>query len=314
LLVLFGWGALGMAVGLTAATILTIPFTYYYLRVSPSIPNRKTLNSIWSYARYSIPGAAVGRVYNRFDVLLLGFLISPAAVAQYEIALKLTVPAMLVSNIVGNGLMSRVSNIDSKGGQFHTDIKNSLAFSSILSIPIFFGALLLSEPLVLTIYGSEYKNAAPLLIGLALFRLFGSQSNPLNRVLSGLDKPDINVKIGVVALCVNIVIGVPLTVWIGPIGVVVGTVIAESLKYGVSAYVLRQEHSDIPLLPSTVWKEFLAGGIMAIVVLLFRNIIIISSWLDLAAIIGTGAVVYAVVLILISKQVRITVFTFVRRR
>lgn len=309
--VLYGYGAAGMAYGLSVATLFTIPVTHYFLRTVPRIPNRDTLDQLWSYARHSSISALLSRAYSRFDILLLGLLLTPAAAAQYEVALKLTLPAILVSEVAGEGLMARVSNLDSKGRAVALDISNTLSFASILSIPIFFGALILSRSLVVTVYGPEYAKAANLLIGLALFRLFETQVSPLGQAIKGLDRPDINVRVSAVALVVNIVLGILFTIRIGSIGVVIATVIAEGFRYVSLATILRRQLPELDLLPRTLLEQLFAAVLMAVFVYGVVQFIQIRSWINLGALLLTGTVVYAVTLFACSPTHRMTVVSII---
>ncbi len=146
-LVLSGLSVAGMVYGLAGATFLSIPIALYFHRTSPTVPSLQLLRSLWEYARYSIPTSMLWKTYDRFDVLLLGALITPAAVGNYEAAAKLTFPAMFVAEIAGAGLMVRVSNLKSKEQSATQDVSNVISFSSVLSIPLLFGAIAIARPL-----------------------------------------------------------------------------------------------------------------------------------------------------------------------
>lgn len=311
-LVLLGYGASGMAYGLSLATVATIPVTHHFLRTPPQLPGRATFRRMWSYARHSTVSATLGRAYNRFDVLLLGFLIAPGAAGQYEVAFKLTMPAVFLSEIAGDGLMARVSNLQSKGESVGTDVSNTLMFASVLAIPIFFGAAVLSKQLVVTIYGPDFAAAASLLVGLALFRVLQTQAAPLTQTINGLDRPDVNVRISAVTLFVNIVLGVVLTIRFGAIGVVVATVLAEGLKYASTAAFVRREVADVELLPLTLVEQIGAGLVMAAVVAGAHQAIPVRSWLHLLALVGLGGAVYGAVILAISEKLRFTAISILR--
>lgn len=305
--VLLGTEASGMAYGLSLATALALPISYARLGTRPSLPSRRTLRRLWSFARFSILSVTLGRIYNRFDVLLLGILLTPAAAGQYEVALKLTVPAVFLSQVAGDGLMARVSNLHSRGESIVVEVSNTLSFASVLAIPVFFGALVLSRPLVVTVYGPEYSPAAPLLIGLAAFRVFETQRSVLTQTVQGIDRPELNVKIGAATLLVNVILGVLLTIQIGASGVVVATVVAEGLSYVAIAVIVRREIPDVELLPRTLVKQVAAAVVMAGVVVATRQVVPIASWVHLLGVVGFGALVYGITLLAISARLRFTV-------
>lgn len=303
-LVLIGWGAAGLAVGLGAATVMMLPLTYYSLGVRPSLPSRETFASLWAFARHSIPVSMVSKVFDRYDTLLLGLLLGQAAAADYEVAFKLTVPAMFVAIIGGSALMPKVSNLRSRDESVAQDITNILAFASILSIPIFFGALAIPEKLVLTTYGGEYRGAGILLIGLALFRVLRTQSWSLQEAINGLDRPDLNFRISASTLALNVVAGYLLVAEIGAVGIVVATVAAEALRYLLCGYVMRREIPGIALLPFPIAEQVAAGAVMYLAVVGFTGVVPIRSWVDLLVTVLLGGAIYGGVLFVLSKQVR----------
>jgi len=305
--VLLGFGAAGMAYGLSVATVLVVPVAVYYLHVKPSLPSRETLASLWGFARYSIPTAFVGRAYNRFDVLVLGFILTPAAVANYQVAAKLTLPATFVASSASTLLMPRVSQTDSRGESVAADISNTLAFGSVLSIPIFFGTVAIPEALIVTVFGSEYAGAGTMLIAIALYRFIDTQSEPLLQSLDGIDRPRTSFRLSTVALIVNIPLGLYLVTQVGAYGVVVATIVAESIRYVGAAYVLSTEVDGLLLYSISQAKQLGAGIGMFVVVEFLSHAVGITSWLDLGVVVGVGGAVYGLTLLAISHELRTTI-------
>lgn len=306
LLVFSGMGALGMGYGLTGATLLVAPVPLYFVRQRPTLPNKATLHSLWSYTRFSSVENLVGKAYNRIDILMLGFFIGGTAVANYEVALKLTLPATFVSGVVGNALRPKISNADSKGESFAVDVRNAAGYVSILAIPIFFGALALSRPIVVTAFEARYATAAPYLIGLALYQIFSGQSAIYRRTIAGMDLPHINLKVSTVTLAFNIVVGVGLVVTIGPLGIVLASILAEALQYSLAMAMVVQQVDDLQPLPQPLVMQAVAGAVMYFVVELAEAQIAIQSWVDLGVLVGLGAIIYGVVLVVIEPEVRTT--------
>ncbi|ELZ19449.1 polysaccharide biosynthesis protein [Haloterrigena salina JCM 13891] len=311
-LILLGLGAAGMAYGLAAATFLTVPILWYFVRVRPVTPGRETVENLWSYARFSIPNSLLSQAYDRFDIILLGYLLAPAAAGHYEVALKLTVPATFVTMAASSGLMARVSHRHSKGEELGTDVSNTLAFTSIVAIPMFFGAVAMPEQLVVTFFGPDYAEAALLLVGLALYQIAKTQAGVLTSVIDGIDRPDINTRVSAITLGINIVLGVALTLVYGAIGVVIATVVAETLRYVCSAVIIKRRLPSVVLFPRTLGEQFVAGLAMFAVIVPVERAVAVDHWYQLLAIVALGAAVYAVTLAAISRKLRITIRGVVR--
>ncbi|WP_440005440.1 lipopolysaccharide biosynthesis protein [Halomicrococcus sp. SG-WS-1] len=296
-LVLGGMGAAGMGYGLAGATLTTIPVTLYVLQPPLGRPTWSTFYSLWDFAKYSIPASFVGKTYERLDVLLLGTFIGTGVVGQYEVAFKLTVPAMFLSDVVLSGLLPKVSHRISSGKDVTDDLNNALGYISIISIPIFFGALAFPETLVLTAYGEKYQEAGLFLIGLALYRVLSSQKGVYVQTLSGLDRPDINLVIGATTLVVNIVLGVALIEVIGGIGVVIATVIAEGFYLVVTVVIVRRFLQEINPIQRPLLIQVFAGVIMYLAIDSLVNVISVQSWMQVGIIVAIGAGIYGSILV-----------------
>lgn len=309
--VLLGYGAAGMAYGLSLATFCCLPVTHYYLRTMPRRPGRETLRSLWAFARYSVVSRILGRTYSRLDVLLLGYFLTPATVGYYEVAYKLTVPATFVTVVAGTGLMTKVSNLHSREKGVAADVTNTLAFSSVLAIPLFFGALAIPEAVIVTAYGAEYAAAADLLVGLALYTIIMTQASPLQSVVDGLNLPNLDMRVSAATLALNVVIGIPLVLTIGAIGVVVGTVVAEAFRYLLFAFIVRR-YTEANLLPRPLLGQVAAGVVMFGAVVAGHAYLSVDSWFALGVLLAWGGIVYFVVLTAVSRLFRLAVVSVTR--
>lgn len=305
-LVALGFGAAGMAGGLIAATAVWVPVTLYCLGVRPELPSRETVRSVWSHARWNILTNLTGKAYTRFDVFLIGALVSASVVGGYEVALELTVPATILSNVILDGLLARVSNLDSKDESVGAEITRGLAYSSLLAVPICGLAFALAGPAIVAVYGPEYATAAGFVVGLGAYRVVQTQREPLNDAAKALDRPDATFRVSAIALAVNIAIGVPL-VWYGSaLGAVAATIAAELVRWALLHRVLAAEGANVPWLPSQVRSQFAAGAVLVAAVFAGRLALptATEAWYGLAGLAAGGLVTYGVVLLAIDEDVR----------
>lgn len=305
--VLLGFGAAGMGYGLAGATLLVVPITLYTVRTPPKLPDLETARSLWAFAKYSIVSRFVGKTYDRFDIVLIGFLLGAGTAGQYEVAAKITIPATFVSGLASATLLAKVSNLRSMGANVTHDVTNTVAFASIVAIPLFFGALALDEVVVVTLYGGEYRPAGVLLVGLALYRVVGTQTQTYAKVLDGLDRPDVKLGVNTVTLALNVVLGVFLAIEFGAVGVVAATVVAETLRYAGMFRYVDKFTDGLDLLPRPLVEQAGAGIVMFAVVWALARVVRIPSWPHLVVVVGFGAAVYFGLLLTVSSQVRLTV-------
>lgn len=302
-----GAGSAAMGYGLALATVAVLPIGLYYVQTWPRIPSRSTLSSLWSFARYSVLSSVVGKTQGRFDILLLGAFVGTAATGAYEVADRLTVPAMFLAGVATTGLMTKVSNRHSREKPFRTDVKNVLSYASLFSVPLFFGALVVGETVVRTIYGTEFAGAGAILVGLAAGQLLTTQTKVYRTVLDGIDEPRVGLRINAVALVVNLGLGVTLVVPFGVLGVVAATVVADVVKLATAVIALGRRTDDVPLVPEPLRAQFGAALVMTVAVVALRRVTSVSGVVPLLLVVGGGGVVYFGVLTMISEHFRSTV-------
>ena len=312
ILVLVGFGLTGMVGGMVLANILVAPIVFFFIGVRPQLPSIDTLRSIWAYARFSIPGGVVGTAQHHMDRILLGLLVSNAVLAHYEVAIKLTMPAMFVAGVAQDGLMGRISNRLSRDEDVTADIRRNVGHASVIGVPLFFGALVIADPVVVTLYSSQYAGAGPFLAGLALFRLLRTQKSILVAVINGFDRPDDNLRISTAVFSFNLVAGIGLLFVIGPIGIVVATILSEIIGYAVRARIVKGLVPDATLLPRPLLDQIVSGVIMAAVVYAGRLIVPLASWKAVMALVAVGGFVYGLSLVTISREFRTTALAVAR--
>lgn len=314
-LVVLGLSAAGMAIGFAGATVLSAGIILVSLRLHPTLPSRRHVRSLLTYARYSIPTSLLWKTFDRIDVLLLGVLAGSGAVGDYEVAMKLTIPALFVAESLGTGLMVKGSSLDSTDdrSRFGTEVTNGLSYASIISIPLFFGAVAVATPLIVTLYGREYIGAASLLVGLCLFRILSTQTVPLYKTVNGIDRPDLNLWLALLALIVNVVLALVLFDSFGPLAVVIGTVIAELVRYiGLSA-IIRLELPTAQTLPRPLFEQIGAGLLMGGIVYGLQQATSPSPIATVALIVPFGGIVYGITLLTMSSRLRTTAYAILDR-
>ena len=305
-LVVMGFGVWGMIGGTVIGPLVVLPVLFYWIGVRPSIPSWKSVKSIAAYARWSIPSGFLGTALSRMDMVLLGWLVTASVAGKYQVALQITMPAIFISNVISTGLMGRVSNLESRHQDWKDDLWNSLSYGSILSVPIFFGSLVIGEELAVTVFGGEYSGAGVFVVGLALYRLIKTQTAPFRSVISGLDRPDLVFTISLVSFVLNIVSGVGLWWVIGPTGIVIATALTSAVTYLMTVRYIRII-TDIEFLRTLpFYKQIFSGIVMATAVYGAKEMIGTASWLTVIGCVVLGGLIYGGLEIALSPHLRAT--------
>jgi O-antigen/teichoic acid export membrane protein len=304
-LLVAGFHVLGLMFGLAAATLLTTVGVIIAAKVQPRLPSRETAERTWEFARWSVPNALTQNLYMRLDVLILGIVVGDAAVGYYEPAMRLTVPAAFIAASIGDSLTVKASGLSSLGREVATDLHNALSYTCLFAIPIFFGALAIPESLMTVVFGAEYRPGWIALVGLAVFQLFNTYRIPFDKVVDGMDRPDIRFRVSLFTLAVNVPLAIVLGLEYGLAGVVSATIVAEVVRV-VTYIAVAYRLFDQVMLPHPVREQFGAGFVMFGAVIALTEIINITGPVSLVAVVGSGAVVYFLMLLLVSSHFRLT--------
>jgi len=299
-----GFGVAGMVGGMVFATFAVVPVMMNHFGTLPAVPSRDALRSIAGYARYSTPKYLLSGLYSRLDILLIGALLTSAAVAQYQVVFKLTMPAGIMATVAGGGLMSRVSRQRSKQTGFSTDVNRSLWMSSILAVPIVFGVAAMPDVLIKTTYGPDFVSSPLVLVGIAGFKLIDTQTKQLRSVIDGIDRPDVNLKLLVLTLPVSAICGYVLVQSYGIPGVVAGFLVAESMRYAVMGYFVKRHFGRVRLVSDPLKHQIVAAVIMFLVVKGVMWAFVVESLTPTVVTVALGAVSYGAVLFIISAPHR----------
>jgi O-antigen/teichoic acid export membrane protein len=214
-------------------------------------------------------------------------------------------PATFLAASIGDTLLVKSSGLNSLDRDVLSDLRNSVSYVNLVSIPIFFGAVALSEQLMRVVYGPDFVAGAEALIGLAAFQLFNSFKNPFSSVIDGIDRPKINFRVKLSIVLIHAPLAIILGLEYGLMGVIVATIISEAIRVILYLFTAYSLFGEIPV-TRPVAKQFVSGVVMfGIVSLIVRNVSV-TGWVELLSIVGAGATVYFLTLIGVSPHFRQT--------
>lgn len=301
-----GWNVLGLLIGFIAGTVATTLVVFVIVRMRPRLPSRRTIRRTYEFARWNVVNGLLQNMYSRIDVLLLYAIVGSAAVGLYEPALRLVIPATFVSASIGDSLMVKSSGLDSLGRDVREDLENAVSYAAMLAIPIFFGCLVLAEPLMRVVYGPDFAAGATALILLAAFQLFNTFRDPFSDIVAGIDRPDLQFRVRVAILLIHLPLAVFFGLEYGLLGVVVATLFTEFVR-AVLYELLAWRLFEGVVLPRPVAHQVFSGLVMFGVVWWAARQIVITGWIRLLAVVGLGGAVYFLTLSITSRHFRTTV-------
>lgn len=301
-----GLKAFGLLMGIAIATAICVLILVVRAEVRPGLPTRRSADRAADFARWSVPSAIVSNAYSRLDVLVLGWLVGDAAAGFYETALRLVIPATQVAGSISTSVNVKASGKSSLGESVLADVSNAISYTGLFAIPIFFGALAMSRPLMQTVFSESFAAGAPALVGVALFTAVNVFNQPLIAVIEGTDRPHAAFRVQVAALVFNVPLAIYFTNQFGLIGVVLATLLAELFMFACYEYDVSETLGKF-VLPRPVFEQIASGAVMCAFIVLLREVISLKEWPAVAGTVVVGAAVYFATVTLISSHFRITV-------
>lgn len=188
---------------------------------------KRLLSQSWPLA---LSGIAI-MIYLKIDLVMLGEMLGNDAVGQYSAATRLSevwyvVPMVIVASVSPSIFEARKISKALYYDRLERLFRLMAALSLSLAIPMTF----LADPLVLAIYGAEYKGAGTVLaihIWAAIFVFLGVAQSPWTLAENLTKLSLIRTLVGAVS---NVLLNLVLIPSYGPVGAAVATVISYALS------------------------------------------------------------------------------------
>lgn len=311
-LVILGWGLLGMLVGWILGGILVGIMGLYWVHIRPARPGKRHFQSLFHYAKFSWLSGLKSRSFNQVDILLLGVFVPSSLVGVYSVAWSIARFLDLFGRSISGTLFPEISYKSSQEDKQAVSgmVEDALAYTGLVAIPGLVGGLLLGDRL-LRLYGDEFTQGTAVLGLLILSTLIYSYQTQLLNTINAIDRPDIAFRINVAFIGLNATLNLGLISQFGIEGAAVATAVSALVGLGISYYALKGLiEFQMPIREPL--RQIVAALVMGSLLWVILSAVNTTGALKHNAIIvvglvGVGATVYFLVLIMISPSFRSTV-------
>lgn len=311
-LVLLGFGLFGMLAGAVVGAIVAGGIGLVWASVRPAQPARRHFRSLFDYAKFSWLGNLKARAFNEVDILLLGVFVPTSLVGVYSVAWSLSKFLDLFGTAIRSTLFPELSYTSAQESKQAAAglVEDSLAYTGLIAIPGLVGGVILGDRL-LRLYGEEFAEGAGVLGLLILAVLLFSYQKQLMGGLNGLDRPDLAFRVNAVFIALNAGLNLGLIPRYGIEGAAAASVLSTGVSLGLAYYMLsglitfRLPYDELS-------RQVIAALAMGVVVFGARRLLSSTGMVNNNAIIvvslvGLGAGVYFLTLLVISTEFRATV-------
>ncbi|ELY54950.1 membrane protein involved in the export of O-antigen and teichoic acid [Natronococcus amylolyticus DSM 10524] len=294
-----GYGLYGLVYSLIFGYVVKLIWAFYRKRTTFGRPNLTLGWSLVSYGIYSIIPSIDGEVHNWMDIFLISIFMTPAAVAAYEFAWRVSQAFKVLIGAISETIFPQISawNESDSVKSLERLIPRAITPGLIFVFPAAGGAWLLSEEILRFAFGAEYTVAAAALVILMIGKAPRMIRAVIGKCLLGINRADRVTIASIVDIVGNIALNLLLIPSYGLAGAALGTTLSLTIGFLVRWWYLSQE-----LTVTIDWKTATwclgATTVMTIILWAILTVIEVSSILSLMAVITIGAVVYFSVLAL----------------
>ena len=145
---------------------------------------------VFNHGKYSFGTNISSMLLNNIDSWMLGSMISPAAVAVYNPALRITRLVEVPMSAVGAITYPKLVRKDNGSALDNTKhlYEKSVATILAMMLPVVIGVIVLSYPIVRLIAGDGYEEAAPVLQVIMLYGLIAPFNRQFGNTLDAIGK------------------------------------------------------------------------------------------------------------------------------
>jgi O-antigen/teichoic acid export membrane protein len=242
----------------------------------------------------------------------LGAFVPSSLVGIYSVAWMLSSFLNLFAGSISSAMFPEISSVasnenpDAAAGM----IEDTIAYAGLVVIPGLVGGILLNDRLF-RIYGSGFGQGTQVLGFLLVSILAYSYLSQFSTGLNGLDRPDLAFRVNIIFIFINIALNMILIQLLGWTGAALASAVSTSFGAFLSWYYLSRIIT-LKLPVASIGKQTVAAGGMGVVVWLFQIFISSLNILNhntatVGILVGVGALTYALLLLVISKDFRTTI-------
>jgi O-antigen/teichoic acid export membrane protein len=224
------------------ATVLSAFIAYWYVKdvkMSWRI-DRKRMADLFHFGKFTF-GTNISSMFIRStDTWMIGRMMSTAAVAIYNPALRLTnifeVPTNAIASIIFPQVFSKMKKQGKEGVRniYVKSVGLMLALTLPMALPLYF----FSEFFIQLIFGREYIESATILQVTILYSLIIPFNRQFGTVMDGLKKPKLNFYLLVITAVINVVLNYIGLTYYGLIGSAYGTLISYGIVFTLNQIIL----------------------------------------------------------------------------
>lgn len=298
-LVTLGYGIygafLGFVVGFALAALIGLWLLYTRLPAKDETdPIAKGLTK--RILKYSLPLAVTRGAWvldREIDIIVVGYLLTPAVVAYYTISKQLVNFCSGVAGSLGFSLGPQFDEqtVAERPQHARTTYESALVYLLLVYVPAVSGLAILADPVVTTVFGAEYQRAVPILQVFCAGIVLMAVTELTEDILDYLGRANARAVFKSLTSVGNVVFSIALIGVIGAVGAAVATVCMQAIYATLCLAVIK---SELDLRTGYLARQ--VGQVVVITVVMSGVVLVFTQYagglLMLGASIVSGIVVW----------------------
>jgi lipopolysaccharide exporter len=190
--------------------------------------SRQWAEQIVQFGKYVLGTNISSMLFNKMDLMMVGFFLNPAAVAVYNVATRITNYLEVPMSGIAQVIYPKIAMANNEGSYAEVGAlyEKSVGVIVALVLPLVILVLGCSEWVVVLVAGKAYAHAAPLLDILVLAVMIKPWGRLFGITLDAIGKPHWNFLLLAFSLVVNIGLNALFISWWGLPGAAIATLVA----------------------------------------------------------------------------------------
>jgi O-antigen/teichoic acid export membrane protein len=294
LLVFLGYGALGAVLGYTlsflAAGIIALAILYFTLfrKLKSTQTNRPRLTqTLKTMLNYGVPlsiSSILAGFRIQFYSFMMAFFCSDIMIGNYQAATNFAVLLTFFTFPISTVLFPAFAKLDPRNE--HQLLRNvftsSIKYTALLLVPATMAVMVMSNPMIGTLFGQKWTYAPFFLTLNVISNLFvGFGSIIMGSFLAGLGETKMQMKLSILTLSIGLPLAFLLIPTLGITGVILGSIFAGLPSMFLGLHWLWKHYEAKADFKSST-KIFIASAIAAIATYSFLTFLSVADWIELA--------------------------------
>jgi O-antigen/teichoic acid export membrane protein len=186
---------------------------------------------IFHFGKFVLGTNISSMLFNKMDLMMVGFFLNPAAVAIYNVATRITNYLEVPMSGIAQVIYPRLAMANQEAGTKEVTqlYEKAVGLIVALVLPMVAVVLCFAEPIVVLIAGQQYASAAPLLTILVLAVMIKPWGRLFGITLDAIGRPKMNFMLLLAGLVVNIGLNALFLYWWGLRGAAFATLLSMTL-------------------------------------------------------------------------------------